>query len=62
MNIYRYFQRHVYKTANKVPVEVSTIMDQETFDKARLYQLDKSNFGLVHGVFGEMQNAVSASV
>jgi len=34
-------------------------MDQETYDKSRRYQLDKTNFGLVHGVFNQIETAVS---
>ena len=36
-------------------------MDQETFEKARLYNLDKSNFGFWAGMFEEVEHSVSLS-
>ena len=35
-------------------------MDQETYDKARRYQLDKTNFGLIRGVVNEFESAVGS--
>ena len=35
-------------------------MDQETFTKARLYNLDKSNFGFWVGLWGEIESSVSS--
>ncbi|XP_067946444.1 CAAX prenyl protease 1 homolog [Watersipora subatra] len=51
-------QRQIYMNAIQVPAEVNTIMDQETYGKARIYQLDKTNFGLIKGVVSEVESAV----
>ncbi|KAI8752907.1 CAAX prenyl protease 1 [Biomphalaria glabrata] len=51
-------QRHVAKTSNKVPQALQGVMDQETFDKARAYHLDKSSFGLVHSVFSQIESTL----
>lgn len=34
-------------------------MDAETFEKSRLYQLDKSNFGFWSGLYSEAEGTVS---
>ena len=31
------------------------MIDQETFDKSRVYQLDKSSFSLVHDLFKQLE-------
>lgn len=49
-----YFQVNVYKTAKKVPVELQKELTMETFDKARLYGLDKSQFSIVKSVLLEV--------
>ena len=36
-----YRQKKIYKSKLTVPPELSAILDQETFTKARLYALDK---------------------
>lgn len=36
-------------------------MDAETFEKSRLYQLDKSNFGFWSGLYSEAEGTVSIS-
>lgn len=47
-------QRSIYHSCTKVPRELSSSIDAETFEKARLYALDKSNFGAVQGVFTQL--------
>ncbi len=42
-----------------VPTELGKIMDSETFEKSRLYQLDKSNFGFWSGLYSEAEGTVS---
>lgn len=42
-----------------VPTELGKIMDSETFEKSRLYQLDKSNFGFWSGLYSEFEGTVS---
>jgi len=38
-----------------VPSELEGKIDQETFDKSRLYQLDKSTFSMAHSLFKEVE-------
>ncbi len=47
-------QRRIYHSQTKVPKELDGIVDQSTFDKARLYALDRSNFGAVEGLFSQV--------
>lgn len=49
-----YRQRRVYKTNPEPPEELNGIMDKTTYQKARLYSLDKSNYGLIEGVFNQV--------
>jgi len=45
----------VYRTVLAVPSELEGKIDQETFDKSRLYQLDKSTFSMAHSLFKEVE-------
>ena len=56
------FQRKLYKTVTEVPTELKGVLDQETFEKARLYQLDRSVFGFWSGLYSEVEMTVSRSV
>ena len=47
-------QRHIYRTCTAVPAELDGIMKKETYDKARLYSLDKASFGAFKGVFSQV--------
>ncbi|CAL1531659.1 unnamed protein product [Lymnaea stagnalis] len=51
-------QRHVAKTSIKVPDALVGVMDQETFQKARSYHLDKSTFGMVQGFYSQIESTV----
>ncbi|XP_070568575.1 CAAX prenyl protease 1 homolog [Ptychodera flava] len=51
-------QRHIYRNVTKVPEAVTAILDQETFDKSRLYQLDKSNFAFWSGIYSQIEMTV----
>jgi len=51
-------QRELYRTVTKIPGHLAGVMDQETFEKARLYNLDKSNFGFWVGIWGEIEHSV----
>lgn len=53
------FQRRVYRTTTHVPQELGQIMDSETFEKSRLYQLDKSTFSFWSGLYSEVEGTVS---
>jgi len=47
-------QRKVYEDNKKPPPELKEITNEETYEKARLYALDKSRFGAVQGVFSQV--------
>lgn len=51
-------QRRIYRTTTHVPQELGKIMDSETFEKSRLYQLDKSNFSFWSGLYSETEGTV----
>lgn len=48
-------QRRIYKTTTHVPPELEQIMDSDTFEKSRLYQLDKSTFSFWSGLYSEVE-------
>lgn len=47
-------QRRIYRTCTRPPPELAGIMDDETFEKSRLYALDRVNFGAVQGLFEQL--------
>ncbi|KAB0396484.1 hypothetical protein E2I00_004834, partial [Balaenoptera physalus] len=51
--------RRIYKTTTHVPLELGQIMDSETFEKSRLYQLDKSTFSFWSGLYSEIEGTES---
>ncbi|XP_056651199.1 CAAX prenyl protease 1 homolog isoform X4 [Monodelphis domestica] len=51
-------QRRVYRTTTHVPKELGQIMDSETFEKSRLYQLDKSTFSFWSGLYSEAEGTI----
>ncbi|XP_072546174.1 CAAX prenyl protease 1 homolog [Salminus brasiliensis] len=51
-------QRRIYRSTMHVPTELGKIMDSETFEKSRLYQLDKSNFGFWSGLYSETEGTL----
>ncbi|XP_072275019.1 CAAX prenyl protease 1 homolog [Pyxicephalus adspersus] len=51
-------QRKVYRTTTHVPAELGNIMDPETFEKSRLYQLDKSTFSFWSGLYSEIEGTL----
>ena len=48
----------MYNQKHKVPVELAQYVDEDNFSKARLYNLDKSNFGFVRDFFGLIQKNI----
>ena len=44
----------MYRENTSAPPELEGILDQETFTKARLYALEKSQFGAVQGIFSQL--------
>ena len=53
------FQGCMYKTVRDVPPELEDALDKATFEKARLYQVDKREFGFWSGLYGQMETTVS---
>ncbi|XP_073173526.1 CAAX prenyl protease 1 homolog isoform X4 [Lepidochelys kempii] len=51
-------ERKVYRTTTHVPWELGQIMDSETFEKSRLYQLDKSTFSFWSGLYSELEGTM----
>ena len=58
INFLNVFQRRLYHNVRAVPLELQGVMDQVTFDKARLYQLDKSNFAKWSGLYAHVEMMV----
>lgn len=50
-----YRQRRLYRQVTTVPAELKDCLDQQTFDKSRLYQIDRSTFGFYHGVYSQCE-------
>ncbi|XP_013399811.1 CAAX prenyl protease 1 homolog [Lingula anatina] len=51
-------QRVKYETVKEVPHELKEVLDHETFEKARLYQYDKSKFGFWSGLYSQLETTV----
>ncbi|XP_063226275.1 CAAX prenyl protease 1 homolog isoform X2 [Bacillus rossius redtenbacheri] len=51
-------QHLVYCKAVSVPAELRGIMDEETYQKARLYGLDKSSYSIVKQIFDILESTV----
>jgi STE24 endopeptidase len=51
-------QHKIYQQADKVPEELKEIINEETYDKARVYGLDKSSFSIVKDLFGVTTSVV----
>lgn len=56
-----FFKRGVVQSTKLVPPELQGVVDRETFDKARAYAIDKSNFSLVESIYSQMLSTVSPS-
>ena len=52
------FQGCLYKSAREVPDELKDVLDKETFEKARLYQIDKREFGFWSGLYSQFETTV----
>lgn len=48
-------QRSLYKSTTSVPVELKETIDDETFQKARAYSIDKSVFGFWSGLYSQFE-------
>lgn len=56
--LFFYQQYKVYKTVTSLPGELSGILDHETFEKARLYSLDKTHFGFFSNTWSQILSTV----
>lgn len=45
-------QHQVYKNTTSVPQKLQGVLDNETFQKARSYSLDKSSFSIIKEIYG----------
>jgi len=46
-------QHKIYETCRELPTELTSVIDEETFTKSRVYALDKSNFGSWNGLWSQ---------
>ena len=42
----------------EIPLELKDTLDKETFEKSRLYQVDKSRFGFFASVYSQIESSV----
>jgi len=49
-------QRKIYENEKVVPKELSSIIDNETFEKSRKYALDKNVFGFWNQLYSQIEN------
>ena len=45
----------VEKRNLKVPSELENVIEQSTFEKARLYALDKGVYSFIHGTYSQIE-------
>lgn len=45
-----------------MPKELTQVLDEEKFNKSRVYQLDKSSYSLIHEFFKQLEFLVSCKV
>lgn len=53
-----YRQRKVYDSTTTVPPELEGLLDEDTFTKARLYQIDKARFGFWMGIYSQLETTL----
>lgn len=53
------FQHHIYCNSRTVPNELQEIIDKTTYEKARVYGLDKSKFSMVKEFYSIVLTTVS---
>ncbi|KAI8498707.1 CAAX prenyl protease 1 [Branchiostoma belcheri] len=57
-NYLSFRQRGVYKTTQDIPWELRSVLEHDTFEKARLYQLDKNGFSFWAGLYSQLEMTV----
>lgn len=50
-----YRQYKVYKTTKCIPYELKDNLKKETFEKSRLYEMDKSKLGFMSGIYSQIE-------
>ncbi|XP_047128545.1 CAAX prenyl protease 1 homolog isoform X1 [Hydra vulgaris] len=53
-----YRQHKVYLNTKDIPVELKDSLDKQTFEKSRLYQVDRSKFGFVSSIYSQLELTV----
>lgn len=53
-----YRQRKLCQRVREVPSELKGVLDQETFEKTRLYLLDRNNFGFWSGIYSQCETTL----
>ena len=59
-SVFYVLKQKVLKYTKDVPVELKDTLDHESFEKARLYQLDRSSFGFISGAYSQLETTVSS--
>ena len=54
-----FLQYKVYKTTKCIPYELKDNLKKETFEKSRLYEMDKSKLGFMSGIYSQIEATVS---
>lgn len=53
-----YRQHKVYVNTKEIPNELQDSLDKDTFEKSRLYQIDKSKFGFWSSIYGQIESTL----
>ncbi|EDO31610.1 predicted protein [Nematostella vectensis] len=53
-----YRQHKLFKETEDIPVELKDVLEKDTFEKARKYQLDRSTYGFYHGIYSQIETSV----
>jgi len=53
-----YRQHKVYVETKQIPIELVDSLDKATFEKSRLYQVDKSKFGFWSSLYGQIESTL----
>ena len=49
----------MYKNTKEIPAELKSHLKEETFEKSRLYECDKSKLGFMSGTYSQIEATVS---
>lgn len=48
----------MYRDTEDVPDQLEDYIDEETFEKSRRYQVDKTKFGFISGLYSQIESSV----